>query len=523
MRDDTPTSADDRVRDIARARPDDPAVIVVAGGRAGGAAGSRVREDAVLTWDELDRASAELAARLGALAAGAVRRPVVVIDATNSADTVIGFAACMRARIPFLPLDPLAPAAEAGQVMAALAPAHWPVRLADARDGVTPPEPPAPPEPSAAPRPSAPQGPSVRPRPGEDAGYLLATGGSSGRPRVIAHPAPLDHDPVRVPSMMLRAVGWRHAQRQLIAGPLHHAAPFMCCWEGLLDANTLVLLPRFDAREMLRAIERHRVQWAQLTPVHLRWALTALRTQDADLGSLNAVVHTAAPCPAELKRAWIDLLGPERLFEIYGATEAIGTTLLRGDEWLAHPGSVGRGFCTQVRVLDEDGGSVPPGAEGEVYMRRTARHAPVGRDVAPSGGGPSGLKRTVDGFFSVGDHGRVDRDGYLHLGARRHDLVIVGGGNVYPAEVEAAIAEHPDVLDAAVIGRPDEALGARLLALVIARPGAGLTAEAVSAHAEARLAPHKVPWDVRFVTRLPRTEAGKLHRRRLMETEGSGV
>ncbi|MDL4817199.1 AMP-binding protein [Actinomadura opuntiae] len=483
--------ADMRFRALARERPDEPAVIVDGGPDA---------SDAVVRWEELDAASADLAARLAGPVAAAPRPPVVLIDAANDARTVIALAACMRARLPFLPVDPLMPAAESSRLLDALTVHRSAVRLEDA----------------ALCDPS-PDGWSGSQRAG---GYLLATGGSSGTPRLIEHPRRLDHDPVRVPNAMLRAVGWRSGQRQLIAGPLHHAAPFMCCWEGLLDGNTLVVLPRFDPRRMLRAIDEHAVQWAQLAPVHLQWGLLAAGRSAFSLRSLNAVMHTAAPCPAEVKRAWIDLLGPTRLYEVYGATEAVGTTVLRGDEWLERPGSVGRGFCTQIRIVDEAGRLVPAGVEGEVFMRRTTGRDAVGRELgAPS----TGLRWTVDGFASVGDVGRLDTGGYLYLAARRHDMVIVGGGNVYPAEVEAALAEHPDILDVAVVGRADEHLGGRVLALVIRRPGSVLTEAGVTAFARRLLAPHKVPWAVRFVSELPRTEAGKLQRRRLAEQEVTDV
>ncbi|QKG27199.1 AMP-binding protein [Actinomadura verrucosospora] len=480
--------AAERFRELARDRPDKPALIVDGGPAA---------PDTVVSREALDAASADLAARLAASAAATPRPPVVVIDAANDARTVIAFAACMRARLPFLPLDPLMPEAEAARVLDALSAHRSPVAVEDTA--------------SPAGRPHAATG---------RGGYLLATGGSSGTPRLIEHPRPLDHDPARVPNAMLRAVGWRSGQRQLIAGPLHHAAPFMCCWEGLLGGDTLVVLPRFDPRRMLRAIDEHAIEWAQLTPVHLQWGLAALERSAYSLRSLNAVMHTAAPCPAEVKRAWIDLLGPTRLYEVYGATEAVGTTLLRGDEWLERPGSVGRGFCTQIRIVDEDGRLVPPGVEGEVLMRRTTGRDAVGREL---GGASGGVRWTVDGFAGVGDVGRLDASGHLYLAARRHDMVIVGGGNVYPAEVEAALAEHPDILDVAAVGRADGQLGGGLLALVIKRPGSALTEAAVADFARGRLAPHKVPWTVRFVTELPRTEAGKLHRRRLAEQEVTGV
>jgi bile acid-coenzyme A ligase len=255
----------------------------------------------------------------------------------------------------------------------------------------------------------------------------------------------------------------------------------------------------------VRMMAEHAVEWVQLTPTHMQWMAAAIEREEPIPPSLRAIVHTAAPCPEAVKRKWIALLGPLRVFEFYAATENIGTTLVRGDEWLRHPGTVGRGFCTQIRILDSAGRLAP--SVGEIYMRKAGF----------SGRASAAVRRTADGFSSVGDYGWLDGDKYLFLSPRREDMVLVGGANVYPAEVEAALLEHPEILDCVVTGVPDDLVGSQVAAFVVRRPGAGLDEPAVRTFCAARLSPHKIPQSVHFIDQVPRTEAGKLHRRRLRE------
>lgn len=340
---------------------------------------------------------------------------------------------------------------------------------------------------------------------------LLATSGSAGRPKVVIDSwmRTVGGRPrvIRPSSVM----NWRAGQRQLVIGPFHHAAPLTYFIEGLVDGNTLILPGRFEPTAALAAIGDWRVEWLQATPYHLRLlAAAALRSPSAPgLSSVRGLLHLAAPCPDRLKRDWIGLLGAERVFEMYGATEGIGVTVARGDEWLRHPGTVGRGFFTELRILDEKGRRLPPGETGDVYMRSgpTTRRRYLSREDKSL--------LTADGFASVGDRGWTDREGYLYLVARQLTRIQVGGETVDPGEVESVLGGHPDVVEAAVTGIPDEHLGESLVALVImARPAdTGL----MKGYLRERLAQHKVPRVLRFVGELPHTEAGKVDRAKLVE------
>jgi bile acid-coenzyme A ligase len=481
-------STDERIRSIAAAHPQRPAVIGF---------DDRDREE-VLTWSGLERESAD---RAKLLPWG--RGPALIaLDAPNRVETVIRILACLRSNLPPLPLDPKAPAAERARLLQAAGAAH----VVHVWTECSPPTPTG----QAGAEPGAAAGPAEPQRAGAagPAGYLLATGGSSGVPRVIAHPGPVTYDRRRVPNPLLTATGWRSGQRQLIVGPLHHAAPFTACLEGLLDANTIVLQDVFRPRRTIRLMAEHAVEWVQLTPTHMQWMAMAIERESLIPPSLQAMVHTAAPCPETVKRTWIALLGPSRVFEFYAATENIGTTLVRGDEWLRHPGTVGRGFCTQIRILDSHG--CLTSSVGEIYMRK-------GGFARGGALRPAAVRRTADGFSSVGDFGWLDGERYLFLSPRREDMVLVGGANVYPAEVEAALLEHPEIGDCAVTGVPDSVVGSHLAAFVVRRPGAGLDERAVRSFCAARLSPHKIPQTVHFIDQVPRSESGKLHRRRLRD------
>ena len=293
-----------------------------------------------------------------------------------------------------------------------------------------------------------------------DPGRALASGGSSGRPKIIVTPGPLVALPGAA-AARLAPWGFRPGQVQLVAGPLYHAMPFVCAHSGLLEGQTLILMDRFDAARAVELILRHRVQFAYFAPTMLR-RITQLPAVDRDaFTSIEAIISAGAPCPPDLKRTWIDLLGPERLYEFYGMSENVGSTTIRGDEWLAHPGSVGRPQAHDVLIMDDAGRPLPHGEVGEIHMRPKVA---VGPTYTYLGAPPA--KTTVDGFTSVGDLGWVDEEGYLYIADRRTDMIITGGANVFAAEVEAALGEHPGIADLAVIGVPDEAWGKRVHAII---------------------------------------------------------
>lgn len=334
----------------------------------------------------------------------------------------------------------------------------------------------------------------------------MTSGGSTGRPKLIVDLAPALCDP-DVPENGMRAGG-----TTLVPGPLYHAGPFITAWQQLLCGGRVVVMERFDAALALELIERHRVEWVLFVPTMMQriWRLPEPERARRDLSSLRRVMCTGAPSPAWLKRAWIDWLGPERIHEAYGGSERIAGTQISGVEWLAHPGSVGRPTGgRRVRILRPDGSECDPGEVGEVFMMPAAGPGTTYRYVGAE------ATKTADGWESLGDLGWLDADGYLYLADRKTDMILVGGANVYPAEIEAALDAHPAVRSSAVIGLPDEDLGSRLHAIVDAT--APVSEDELREHLAVHLAPSKLPRSFEFVTEPLRDDAGKVRRSALRE------
>jgi bile acid-coenzyme A ligase len=330
------------------------------------------------------------------------------------------------------------------------------------------------------------------------------SGGSTGRPKLIVSGDPAMFDTDATPPLGVRPDGC-----MLVPGPLYHNGPAVWSCQALLQGNHVVLLPRFDAEEVLAAIERHRVDIVYLVPTMMK---RILRLDDDvrhsyDLSSLRVVWHLAEPCPPWLKEAWIEWLGAERIFELYAGTEGQAATVITGTEWLEHRGSVGRVSAGQMKVCDEFGNDLPVGAQGEVWMR-AVRDTPTYRYIGAEA-------RSLDGGWeSLGDIGWFDEDGYLYLGDRVQDMILSGGANIYPAEVEAAINEHPLVESCAVIGLPDEDRGNTVHAIVQADEAA-VPANDLLAFLAERITAYKLPRSVEYVDHPLRDEAGKLRRAEL--------
>src|SRR5260370_36281019 len=286
----------------------------------------------------------------------------------------------------------------------------------------------------------------------------MTSGGSTGRPKVI-----LDHNPAVVDSAGPVAVGMPLGASLLNPGPLYHNAPFIVSHSALFAGGRVTGLVKFDAEECLRLIEASRVQWVNFVPtmMHRIWALPDEVRNRYDLSSLQIVFHMAAPMPPWLKEKWIAWLGPERIYELYGGTEAQGACVISGVEWLAHKGSVGKiGETSRLRIIGEDGNDVAPGETGEIYF---LPNDGAGSTYHYLGAEP---KRRSDGWESLGDIGRLDADGYLYLGDRLADMILRGGANIYPAEVEAAVVAHPEVCSCVVVGLPDPEFGQRVHAIL---------------------------------------------------------
>jgi bile acid-coenzyme A ligase len=330
----------------------------------------------------------------------------------------------------------------------------------------------------------------------------MTSGGSTGRPKIIVANAPPEFDPF-VPQMRMRIDG-----TQLVPGPLYHQGPFMFSMYGLFTGATVVLMPRFDPQRALALVEHHRVDWTCFVPTmtHRIWRLPEDVRTRYDLSSLRVVFSTGAPWPVWLKEAWIRWLGPERIVEGYGGTESQGGASITGVEALQRPGSVGRSAGShRLRILDDDGCDVAPGEIGEIYFM-------------PAGGPGSTYRyigaqpRAVDGWETLGDLGYLDQDGYLYLVDRRTDLILSGGANVYPAEVEAVLDRHHAVRSSAVIGLPDDDLGQRVHAIVDVGDRPAPSEAELLAHARRHLTPYKVPRSVEIVREPLRDDAGKVRR-----------
>ncbi len=337
----------------------------------------------------------------------------------------------------------------------------------------------------------------------------MGSGGSTGLPKIIVDPTPW----ARAPGWFLNALGslfgMREGQIVLAPVPMYHNMGFMLTHLPLFDDLTVVLMERFDAARAVDIVERYRVSWAGFVPTMMQRILRLPGIKERDLSSLEAIMHTAAPCPPWVKQGWIDLLGAERVYEWYGSTEGVGTSVIRGDDWLKHPGSVGHPVSSEIRILDEKGQDMSSGEVGEIFVRPLAGSKLAGYRYL----GSPPAKTTADGFVSVGDLGWVDQDGYVFIADRRVDLIISGGANVYPAEVEAVLSEHPDVGDAVVIGVPDEEWGKRVHAIVEPLlPGRPPSVDELDRFCQERLAPYKRPKTYEFFAALPRDESGKIRR-----------
>jgi len=478
-RDRTPASLDERTREHAARTPASPALVMYAGDHV-----------PVRTWAELDRDSGTVASAVRA-ATRDPARTVAVVAAGDATDAVIRLIGVLRADVPVLITSARAPRAETAGVLDHLARlGYHRLHVGDAGTWAEYAS-----LPSRVPLPAG--------------SVLVSTGGSSGRPKVVVDRwiSSVGSRPRQArPSALMR---WRAGQRQLVMGSLHHAAPLTFFTEGLSDGNTLVLLQRFDPGMAISAIADWSVNWAQATPYHLRAIASALPGQHAGLASLAGLLHLAAPCPEPLKRHWLGVLGPDKVFEMYGATEGIGVTVASGREWLQRPGTVGRGFFTRIQIRSPAGRPLPAGETGDVYL--CAGRAGRRTYLDPADGTGAGS----DGFATVGDQGRLDESGYLYLAPRQLRRIQVGGETVDPAEIESLLAGHPGVLDAVVVGVPDERLGEALVALVI--PASGRDGRLLRHYLRTRLARHKVPRVIRFTDQIPYTEAGKVDRLRAVQ------
>jgi bile acid-coenzyme A ligase len=328
----------------------------------------------------------------------------------------------------------------------------------------------------------------------------MGSGGSTGRPKLIE--AGGDS---RIPAAIGYPLGAQEGDTTLVPVPLSHNTGFTTATMALLMGHHLILMSRFDPEHFLRLITDHHVTFLTTVPTIMQRVLPVYRANPDtyDLSSIRRFWHLGAPCPPAIKQAWIDLLGPEKVWELYGGTELQALTFISGDQWLTHRGSVGVVVVGEMKVLDDDGNPCPPGVVGEIFMRPNPGSPPTYRYVGTT-------PKSRDGWDSLGDLGYFDEDGFLYLSDRRVDMFTVGGRNVYPAEIENALSAHPDVLSCLVVGVPHEDLGQVPYAIVQA--GSALDEQGVQQFLRERIAGYKVPVTVEFVDTPLRDDAGKARR-----------
>lgn len=455
-------------------------------------------EEEALTYPELQAAVERAAGELHR--AGVGPGDIVAVALPNGIDFMVAvFAAWRLDAVPF-PLAHHLPERERDALLALAAPAlvvgashpDWPGRHAEELR-------------------SAPPGDPLPPATGEHPWKVIGSGGSTGLPKLILAGVPATVDP-SVPRYTVTT-----DDVVLVPGPLYHQGPFIFATAGLLTGGSVVIARRFDPAETLRLIERHRITWTFLVPTmtHRIWRLPQAVRDAADLSSLRLLFSTGAPWPTWLKQHWLAWLGPDRVIEWYGGTEEQGGLRITGQDAVDHPGSIGRADG-DTRVLAPDGSPAAPGEVGELVFRArpTGHHRLLGSGDAP----PTEWR-------GYGDLAWIDEDGWVHLADRRTDLIVSGGVNVYPAEVEGALEAHPWVQGAVVVGLPDDDLGRYVHAVVHLDPAAPShrAEETLLAHLRDRIAGPKIPRRFEFVTTPLRDDAGKVRRSAIRDQRLAGA
>jgi long-chain acyl-CoA synthetase len=343
---------------------------------------------------------------------------------------------------------------------------------------------------------------------------LPYSSGTTGRPKGILRNRPEPEHAQRMLQVTQAALGIKQGMRTALVAPIYHSAPASYAVQALLFGDLALVHARFDAETLLADIERHRLDRLYLVPTHY---VRLLRLPDAvkqryDLSSIEFVASTGSPCPPAVKKAMIEWWGPV-INEAYASSEAGFITLCTAQDSVTHPGSAGRPLPgAEIRILDDEGREMPRGEAGLIYCRQAAYpdFTYINRPEA---------RRDIDhnGLIAVGDVGYLDKDDYLYICDRKSDMVISGGVNIYPAEIEAVLITMPGVADCAVFGIPDAEFGEALAAYVQPHDTTALSRDTVRSFLKERIADYKVPRVIEFSDALPREESGKIFKRRLRE------
>lgn len=343
----------------------------------------------------------------------------------------------------------------------------------------------------------------------------ICSSGSTGTPKIILAGTPAEFNPVFSRPFAESWMPVPRPQRILVLAPMYHVNAFVGL-HSLLAGDSLVVMAKFDAARALELIEKHRITTFTATPTMLQRMADSSGADDRDLSSLVWMLQGAAPMPTSLVHRWGGLVGIDRIIMSYGMTEGLGISAIHGNEWMGHQGSVGRGVAgTEVKILDPGGNEAPVKEVGEIFMRSPSYGASTYLGEAPQ------LRFTPDGFGTVGDMGYLDEDGFLYVVDRRVDIIISGGANVFPAEVEKALIDHPRIADVVVVGLRDAEWGRRVHAIIEpTNPAEPPSLEEVRSHAKTRVLAYKVPKSIEIVDAIPRSAATKVNRGRLIEERG---
>ncbi|PZQ64367.1 MAG: long-chain fatty acid--CoA ligase [Phenylobacterium zucineum] len=359
----------------------------------------------------------------------------------------------------------------------------------------------------------------------EAPGTVIYTSGTTGRPKGVRRAPPTAEQAMTTALVIGKAFGFMgYGEPQdivtVVTGPMYHSAPNAYGLASARMGATVILEARFDPEELLQLIERHRVTHLHMVPIMFHRLLKLPDEVKAkyDLSSLKFVVHAAAPCPPPIKRAMIEWWGPV-ITEYYGSTEVSAVTFCTSEDWLAHPGTVGKAWPeADVRVIDADGNSLPPGEIGEVVARIRGM-----ADFTYHGDDQKRRDSEKVGLIAPGDVGYLDKDGFLYLCDRAKDMIISGGVNIYPAEIEAELLKMPGIADCAVFGIPDEEFGEAVYAVVQPSEGWDISEAGVKSYLREHVAGYKMPRRVDLAADLPREDSGKIFKRKLREPFWAGL
>jgi bile acid-coenzyme A ligase len=332
---------------------------------------------------------------------------------------------------------------------------------------------------------------------------LIASSGSTGKPKLIVTPyrGVVNEDPQRSHAAVMGPLVI------LVTSPLYHVNGFSYASPPLLEGARSFVMEKFDAAQAVKLIERHKINYTVMVPTMLQRIARLPGLRPEQFASIERLAYGGAKVPEWVVDRFLELVTPEAFVFIYGSSERIGFTQMTGAEWADHRGATGRPQDIEISIRSSEGEPLPNGEVGEIYMRPLTDRRMFRYIGAP------GPEPTPDGFYSIGVLGWVDDEGYLYIADRRKDLIITGGANVFPAEVETALSEHPGVFDQVVVGVPDEEWGHRVHAIIQPTdPAHPPEPDALRAHCRERLAAYKVPKTWEISERLPRTEAGKLNR-----------